>query len=269
MAFPVLSSSFRATLLRIQNRIVVITISLLGLLDGLYLSLKNSPATPLRLCCIVAMAVTQRLNCAKWISEETFKNLCVAIDFAANANAIVDNKPLNVDDYMQNIGYFASAGLEDLAQQYIDQLQEIESRKPTILGDSRNFRVVVRYREAVVELSLRFLNGVMRRTEKSSCESEDCQATLRAIAILSQVIDDCLDYSSDLAQGLPGFLTATQRFSESLRLSQQYVRYQSQVALSMCTANSFCFRWVLRSFGLFAFILLEIKYWTQELRRTF
>jgi hypothetical protein len=100
--------------------------------------------------------------------------------------------------------------------EYLRRLGDLESQRPLPGGDDARFQQVVRYREAVVGLSLAMVAQAAAAADDRACLDETIGAIRRdddlnilfRIVMQCQIIDDVLDYSKDLAAGLPSFLTA-------------------------------------------------------------
>ena len=105
----------------------------------------------------------------------------------------------------------------------------LESRRPAIGGDGRRFDEVRLYREDVARLVLETAAAIALDPEPVADEMPetvsdgDVDALVR-ILLQCQIIDDVLDYTDDLAAGLPSFLTASASLPQAMALTAEAAR---------------------------------------------
>ncbi len=195
-----------------------------SMVRGLALCVSARPKTPLRVLCIMAFDTLHRLRKAKPLPKPKLRMLSALLDFEACANAAFDNKDGCRIERRRTLQLLEEAGLGSSVAEYLRRLGELESRRPTVGGDYRQFRKVGCYREAVVRLSL----GMVAATANGNqCLNEGIRATycdtdlniLFRIAMQCQIMDDVLDYSKDKSAGLPSFLTASQSLPLAFELT--------------------------------------------------
>ena len=223
------------------------------LLRGLRLFVSAAPATPLRILAIIALDTLHVLRRSRPLPRRQIRELAMLLDFQACTNAAWDDKNLCVTGYERLRQRLVQAGLESRIEMYLNRLGELESRRPSIAGDSRRFDEVRSYREDVARLSLETIISFALDTEclepgsPLSDSGGDVEVLFR-IAMQCQIIDDVVDYTADQAAGLPGFLTACASLPQALELTagaaRRYGRDRSsghgilplRMALQVCTA---------------------------------
>lgn len=228
-------------------------VSAICLLRGLRLFVTRAPGTPLRVLAIIALDTLHVLHKSRPLPRRKSRELAMLLDFQACTNAVWDDKHLCMTGYEMLRRRLVRAGLESRIEIYLNRLRELESRRPSIAGDSRRFDEVRSYREDVVRLSLETIISFALDTE---CLEHECPISdsggdvevLFRIAMQCQIIDDVVDYAGDRAAGLPGFLTACASLPQSLELTagaaRRYGRERCQgrgilplrMALQVCTA---------------------------------
>lgn len=189
-------------------------VSIRSLLRGLPLFFCAAPRTPLRVLCIVALDTIHVLRHSQPLSRQRIGELAAFLDFQACTNAAWDRKYLCGAEYRALRQQLEKAGLGLWITEYLSRLGELESRRPSVGGDRRHFDDVRSYREAVVRLSLATITAIAL---KADCLEEAMRATysdgdvtaLFGMAMQCQIIDDVVDYRTDLSAGLPSFLTAS------------------------------------------------------------
>lgn len=198
-------------------------VALSAFVRNLPLVLAGRPRTPLRVLAIMALDTVHALRRGRPIPRSRVDILARFLDFGACTNADCDRKPLCRIEYGSLLASLADAGVHKQVDDYLCQLRRLERKRPAVGGDQRRFDAVRSYREEVVRISLAAagavamnepVDEVLRAIEYDG----DMQALFR-IALQCQVIDDVLDYARDWADGLPSFLTATGRLSESVALT--------------------------------------------------
>lgn len=219
--FPALCERWDELYLRISSSWIAVR----SLMRGLPLFLSARPKTPLRVLCIIAFDALHVLRTAKPLPALKLRALAALLDFGACANAAFDNKECCSREFRGSLQLLEEIGIRPSADEYLQRLSELESRRPFPGGDAWQFHTVGLYREAVVRLSL----GIAAATANGNQCLDDairatyCEADLNLlfrIAMQCQIIDDALDYSKDLAAGLPSFLTASPSLPQTFELTR-------------------------------------------------
>jgi len=196
-----------------------------SIVRGLSLFISASPKTPLRVMCIMAFDTLHLLRNAKPMPMLRLRILAALLDFGACANAVFDNKNCCWHEWCNTLQLLEEAGLRSLVVEYLRRLADLECRRPLPGGDCRRFEIVALYRKAVVRLSL----GMVATTANGNqCLDEGIRATycdadlniLFRIVMQCQIIDDVLDYSTDMSTGLPSFLTACNSLPQAFELTR-------------------------------------------------
>lgn len=195
-------------------------VSLACFLRALPLFFRATPATPLRVLCIVALDTIHALRCSRPIPARRRAELAAFLDFQACTNAAWDRKPLRAAEYQALRQRLESAGLGPWVAEYLARLHPLETERPAACGDRRRFDDVRSYREAVARLSLATIAAIAL---DARCIDEGIRAThgdgdmavLFQMAMQCQIIDDVLDYRADLSACLPSFLTASVSLREA------------------------------------------------------
>jgi hypothetical protein len=202
-----------------------IVVAVRSILRGLALFISARPKTPLRVLCIMAFDTLHLLRHAKPLPMLRLRILAALLDFGACANAAFDNKNCCWHEWRKTLQLLEEAGLRSLVVEYLRRLADLESMRPLPGGDCRRFEKVALYREAVVRLSL----GMVATTANDNqCLDEAIRATycdgdlniLFRIVMQCQIIDDVLDYSTDMSTGLPSFLTASNSLPQAVELTR-------------------------------------------------
>ena len=199
------------------------------LLRGLPFLFCASPRTPLRVLCIVALDTVYVLRYGRPLRRKTCNALATFLDFQACTNALWDRKDLCAAKYQALRQRLEEAGLRGRVEEYLGLLRELETRRPPIGGGERRFEEVRSYREAVARLSLAAIASIALNAERieDGIEATQCDgdvATLFRMAMQCQVIDDVLDYRTDLPAALPSFLTASASLPHALALTAEAAR---------------------------------------------
>lgn len=203
-------------------------IALGSLIRGLPLFVARHPRTPLRVLAIMALDTVHTLRHGRRIPRSRIRLLAQFLDFGSCANADCDGKALCRPEYAVLRESLVAAGMDAQVDDYLCQLRRREHHRPSVGGDHRRFDAVRSYREDVVRISLAAAAGIamdeaademVRAIEYDG----DMQALFR-VALQCQVIDDVIDYPQDACAGLPSFLTATRRVSESASLTAGVAR---------------------------------------------
>jgi hypothetical protein len=200
-------------------------IAVRSIVRGLALFLSGRPKTPLRVLCVMAFDTLHMLRNAKPLPMRTLRILAALLDFGACANAAFDNKSYRRHECRETLQLLEEAGIRSSVVEYQRGLRALESGRPLPGGDDWQFQKVGWYREAVVRLSL----GMVATTANGRhCLNEGIRATycdtilniLFRIAMQCQIIDDVLDYATDMSAGLPSFLTASESLSQAFELTR-------------------------------------------------
>jgi hypothetical protein len=204
-------------------------VSITCLLRALPLFFGATPATPLRVLCIVALDTIHVLRFSQPLSRQRREELGTFLDFQACTNAVWDNKQVSASEDQALRQRLEKAGLGIWIAEYLNRLSELESRRPPVGGDRRRFDDVRSYREGVARLSLATVAAIALNAEcigdaiRSTDGDRDVAALFR-MAMQCQIIDDVVDYGEDLAAGLPSFLTATASLPQAIALTADAAR---------------------------------------------
>jgi hypothetical protein len=200
--------------------------AVISFLRCLPLFFSSRPKTPLRVLCVIAFDTIHRLRRSGPLPAGKHRLLAALLDFGACTNAIFDRKDYCREEFRLTRQILDEAGLDSFVDEFMRQLWELESRRPSPLEEDWHFHKVRSYREAVVRL---FLGTVATTAMGDHCIEAGVRATysdddlkiLFRIVMQCQIIDDILDYSKDMSAGLPSFLTASDSLSEALKLARQ------------------------------------------------
>lgn len=216
---------------RINGRYSAALAAVCCLLRAVPRFLSGTPRTPLRILCLVAFDTLHRQRFSRPLSQERLRVLSDLLDFGACANAALDNKCCNAGDYNRYRQRLENAGMGRLADDYVSRLRSLERQRPATGGGLSNFDAVRRYRESVVRLSLELIAATALRSEDESAPRSGSPFSLASeldilfrIVMQCQIIDDVIDHAHDVAAGLPGFLTASSSWEQSLAWTSQAVR---------------------------------------------
>jgi hypothetical protein len=174
----------------------------------------------------MAFDTIHRLRRSRPLPAAKHRLLAALLDFGACTNAMFDSKEYCRKEFRLTRQILDEAGLISFVDEFMRQLRELESSRPSPLEEDWQFHRVRSYREAVVRLFL----GTVATTALGDHRIEDgIRATysdddlkiLFRIVMQCQIIDDSLDYSKDMSAGLPSFLTASESLPEALRQAHQ------------------------------------------------
>lgn len=229
-----------------------------SVLRNLPLLFAAAPRTPLRVLSLMSLDALHRFRTGLPLPRERVLDLALFVDFQGCANAAVDRKHLCQSKYEAIRQKLDDRGLGARAHAYLRQLNELESHKPPIGGDDRNFERVAAYREAVARLDVTTLvtialDGIAGAEAPASgtgnvwadgpyggrpfrAGDSDVEALVR-ILLQCQVIDDVLDYENDLAAGLPSFLTAGASLPRALALTAAAARSHGPIRTTLPAAR--------------------------------
>jgi hypothetical protein len=199
-----------------------------AMLRGVPLFFCARPKTPLRILCIMAFDMLYMLRNAKSLPMHRLRVLAALLDFGACANAFFDHKARTAccrQECHATLRLLEEAGFRSLVVEYLRRLEHLERRRPLPGGDDRQFQIVRLYRESVVRLSL----GAVAAAAQGSGTLDTAIGETRRdhgldllfrIVMQCQIIDDVLDYSSDLPAGLPSFSTACELLPQAIELTR-------------------------------------------------
>jgi hypothetical protein len=204
-------------------------VSAVCLARNLPLFFRRSPRTPLRALGVVAFDLLHVLRHGTPLPRETARELGWWLDFQGCANAVWDRKPYREAEHATLRAQLERAGLAAFVEDYLDRLRQLEGRRPASGEDAGRFEDVRSYREGVARLAMA-APAALALEQKSidaglrATELDRDVATLFRILMQCQIIDDVLDYRSDLAAGLPGFLTACASVQEAIDRTREAAR---------------------------------------------
>jgi hypothetical protein len=183
----------------------------------------------LRVLCIVALDTIHVLRHWRPLSRQRRQELATFLDFQACTNAAWDRKDLCAAEYQALRRRLEKAGFGSWITEYLRRLREIETRRPSVGGESGRFHDARSYREAVVRLSLATIAAIALNAEciEEGLKATDCDSDVAALfhmAMQCQIIDDVIDYREDLSAGLPSFLTASASLPQAMALTAEAVR---------------------------------------------
>lgn len=190
---------------------------------------RSVPKTPLRVLGLVALDTLHVLRRSQWLPRERIEQLALFFDFAGLTNAAFDHKGVSEAEYRAVHQRLQQAGLGSAIATYVGNLEALEGHRPPVGGDGQRFEDVQAYREAVARLSLETAVRIAmppRRLgdhRRSGVEDGDVETLLR-ILMQCQIIDDVLDYRTDMAFGLPSFVTACTPLPRAMALTADAAR---------------------------------------------
>ena len=223
------------------------------------------PQTPLRVLCLIAFDTLHRLRHAQRLPTTTLTRMALFLDFAACVNATLDHKQCSPHELQATRQQLDADGIGPALDEYLNQLRDLETRRPT-LNDDQQFPSVVAYREAIVRLSLGMLatisvlqptlDGGLRATR----DEPDLNLLFR-IVMQCQIIDDVFDYSSDRAAGLPSFLTVPGSLAHGFEWTREAAQRYATLQESPQPGHLFPLRAALCLVSTGAKLILSIARW--------
>jgi hypothetical protein len=227
---PCLTGTGERVTAPLPGRIRASLVSLACFLGGLPLFFCATPKTPLRVLCVIALDTVHALRIGRRLPRSRRRQLAAFMDFQAGTNAVWDGKDLCAPEYRALRQRLEGVGLEGWITEYRSRLGELETRRPSIGGDLQRFDEVRAYREAVVRLSLATLTAIALNAQSldeeiraTHCDSD--VAALFRMAMHCQIMDDVIDYRTDLSAGLPSFLTACASLPQAMASTADAVRF--------------------------------------------
>ena len=201
------------------------SIAVRSMARGLSLFLSARPKTPLRVLCIMSFDTLHLLQNAKPLPALKLRLLATMLDFAACVNAGFDHKRCCLRELGETLQMLEEAGLGAFVADYLRRLKELETRRPMPGQNDVQFHGVRSYREAVIRLSLGMVAATVNGSQglNEAIRATYCNTGLMIlfrIVMQCQIIDDVLDYSQDVAAGLPSFLTACKSLSQAFEFVQ-------------------------------------------------
>jgi hypothetical protein len=192
---------------------------------GIPIFFRARPRTPLRVLCLMAFDTLHVLRHSRRLAAQRLELLATLLDFGASANDFFDAKKFDRQEYRRTRQILAAADLTEPVDEYVKKLRELERHRPMPGGDDRSHRDVRSYREAVVRLSLGIVDTVAN--DRRSVEygilrthHDDGLNMLFRLVMLCQIIDDVLDWSKDVATGVPSFTTGHDSPSQAIELTR-------------------------------------------------
>jgi hypothetical protein len=223
-----------------HSRFSALLVSIACFVRDLPLFFSAAPKTPLRVLCIIAFDTLHTLRDARAMPRPRLKVLADLLDFGACANASLDGKKFCERAHDEARQRLRDAGLGSLVEDYVSELQLLESRRPAPRGDHGTFTEVRAYRESVARLSLEVIAAAAESREAAqlvrvSVHGDDGLEILFRIVMQCQIVDDVLDYTKDVSAGLPGFLTASASLSQALEWTARASHdYSQRRDLALC-----------------------------------
>jgi hypothetical protein len=208
------------------GRIAACLIATISFVRGLPLFVSSRPRSPLGVLCLMAFDTVAVFRDSRRLSSHTLKTLASLLDFGACVNDFFDGNEFSRREYRATRRLLVGTSTCVLMNEYVSRLRDLEKRRPSPGGDARHHRTVQSYRESVVRLSL----GMVAATALDNLSIDDgIQATyhdaeietLYRIVMLCQIIDDVLDFATDIDNDLPTFLTAHTLPREALSLTSE------------------------------------------------
>lgn len=165
--------------------------------------LRGRPRTPLRVLCIGAFEYLSRLKGCRLDSAGRMALAC-ACDFGALRNDFYDQRELDSRFYRELRMSLQCLAPRTETVHYIRELRRIERGRPSFgPGGFCEPGAVVEYRNRVLEVSLRWLQGISRQ----SLEPRQFDALVALVALV-QLVDDLVDWKDDWASRRPTYVTA-------------------------------------------------------------
>lgn len=190
-----------------------------SVLRGLPLFFSARPATALRVLCIMAFNALHIVRHGAPLTTAQARLMATLLDLGALANAQLDGKYCCRRERHAILQLLRRSGMAPAVAEYLRRLKTLERKRPSADGEPARFDEVRLYREAVVRLSLAMLaSSIGGKSLDDQIQATHSDAGLRAmfqIAMQCQIMDDVLDYRSDVASGLPTFLTASSSLAEA------------------------------------------------------
>jgi hypothetical protein len=211
------------------SRIQSLWIAGASVLRCLPLLFAERPRTPLRVLCLMAFDTLCRLRTTRKLPYERLKLLAALMEFGASANAVLDGKAASSSELRATQKLLEEAGGGSLADEYWRRLQQMEQARPRPGSQPLPFPTARVYREEIAELSLGVLAAAaldFKSLDEGllAIRTQSDLAMLFRIVMQCQVIDDVVDFSKDVAAGLPSFLTVAESLPLAFHLTDKASR---------------------------------------------
>lgn len=196
---------------------------------GIPLFFAAMPRTPLRVLGIIALDTLHLIRHGHGMPRHRRHALALFLDAEGCANAAWDHKTLCAGDYRALRDQLDQAQMTWCLAEYLRRLDALESRRPAINGDERQFRMVRAYREEVARLSIGSAAAIalydarLDEGVRATVSDADVRVLFRVL-MQCQIVDDALDYADDVAAGLPSFLTACASLPQSIAFAAAAAR---------------------------------------------
>ncbi len=189
---------------------------------------SGRPRSPLRVLCIAALDTLHALRHSKGLSGSSQTAVAALLDLGANANALFDAKGFCRDEHRATRLLLRQTHSSRIVDEYLPRLRDLEQTRPAPGGDSRRHEATVRYRDAVVRLSLGTAVSIAFRYPSLddgivAVQTDAELVALLRVVTLSQVVDDVFDYEADQKMRLPSYLTAHRSVARGLELTRNVV----------------------------------------------
>lgn len=245
-------------------------VSIACFLRGLPLFFRATPKTPLRVLCLIAFDTLHVLRTSTPLPRHRVRVLATLLDFGACTNAAFDRKTFCPQEYQALRQWIEKVGVTSWVDEYLRRLQELERRRPSPGGDHRRFDEVRSYRESVARLSLGTVAAIALGEERvedgiRAIHDDHDLATLFRVVMLCQIIDDVLDYATDVSAGLPSFLTATASLPHALAWTAEAARSYTKCAVGPRSAGVFPFRAALFIVSVLTSLLIRANHWQNRM----
>lgn len=190
---------------------------------------QHKPGTPLRVLCIFALDYVRQQHSDGSLSKEQISALSDLLFQGAEFNARIDHKSIPQPSASNTPGPSQSQLIND----YVTKIKALECDRPFPGCSSA---VVHEYRERVLVTSLGAAAAVAFRLDGvnegvAMLDREPRLQALTAIVVMCQIVDDAIDYESDLALGLASYLTCESSLEAAIKAAQDRVK---QLPLPSC-----------------------------------
>ena len=161
------------------------------------------PRTPLRVFCIAAFEYLARLG-GGTLGRRRRVAIAHACDFGSLRDEYYDERKFDLAEYRTLRSALRRIAPEASTCRYIQELRKAERGRPVLAASAPGIaNAIVDYRSSVIELSLRWMQGISGVTvERTTLDA------LVSLVCLMQLADDLLDWKEDQACGCPSYVTA-------------------------------------------------------------
>lgn len=165
--------------------------------------LAARPKTPLRVFCVAAFEYLAQLR-GGTLGQERRAAIAHACDFGSLRDAYYDEQKLDLKEYRWLRSALRRTAPEAATIYYVQELRKAERGRPILAGNRRGLtEAIIKYRVAVIELSLRWLDKI----SGLPLEGVKFHALVNLICLI-QLVDDLLDWKDDLSTRCPSYVTA-------------------------------------------------------------